>query len=61
MMDTTSLARAFALESGVRAIDACENIDELRSIAKTLLTAWHMQADMTRHYGAQSLGFSLPA
>ena len=59
-MDTTSLARAFALESGARAIDACDNIDELRSIAKTLLAAWHLQADMTLHYGAQSLGFSMP-
>ena len=31
---------------------------ELRRIAKTLLNAWHMQADMTRHYGAQAMGIT---
>ena len=59
-MNSSSLAREFALESGARAIDACENLEELRSIAKTLLNAWHLQSDMTRLYGAQSLGLSLP-
>jgi hypothetical protein len=59
-MDPSSLSRQFTLEAGSRAIDACQDIDELRSIAKTLLSAWQLQSDMTRHYGAQTLGLSLP-
>jgi hypothetical protein len=53
-----SLTRQFTLESQSRAIDACNDITELRRIAKTLLSAWHLQADMTRHYGAQAMGIS---
>jgi len=59
-MDSSSLSRQFTLEAGSRAIDACEDLEDLRQIAKTLLSAWHLQADMTRHYGAQSLGLPLP-
>lgn len=55
-LDSLALARQFSLESQSRAIDACEDIDELRRIAKSLLTAWHMQSDLTRRYGAQALG-----
>jgi len=51
-----SLSRQFTLESQARAIDACDDVAELRRLAKTLLSAWHLQADMTRHYGAQALG-----
>jgi len=53
-----ALSRQFALEAHGRAIDGCDDIEELRSIAKTLLTAWHHQQDMTRHYGAQALGMA---
>jgi hypothetical protein len=56
----TNLMRQFTLESQSRAIDACDDVIELRRIAKTLLSAWHMQADMTRHYGAQAMGISSP-
>lgn len=57
MADTT-LSRQFALEAQSRALDGCNDIEELRRIAKTLLTAWHHQQDMTRHYGAQALGIA---
>jgi hypothetical protein len=26
-----------------------------------LLTAWHLQTDMTRHFGAQALGITPPS
>ncbi len=55
-MGDLSLTRQFSLESHSRAIDSCDDVAELRRIAKTLLSAWHLQADMTRHYGAQALG-----
>ncbi len=55
-MDSLSLSRQFTLESGSRAIDSCEDPAELRRIAKMLLSAWQMQSDLTRHYGAQALG-----
>ncbi|MEB3320999.1 MAG: hypothetical protein VKI63_08685 [Cyanobium sp.] len=55
-MGDLALSRQFTIESQSRAIDSCEDIDELRRIAKTLLSAWHMQSDMTRHYGAQVMG-----
>lgn len=57
-MGDLSLARQFSLESQSRAIDSCDDVAELRRIAKTLLSAWHLQADMTRHYGAQALGIA---
>jgi hypothetical protein len=55
-LDSLSLSRQFSLESGSRAIDACEDPVELRRIAKILLSAWQLQSDLTRHYGAQTLG-----
>ncbi len=55
-MGDTSLSRQFTLEFQSRAIDACDDVAELRRIAKTLLSAWQLQADMTRHYGAQAMG-----
>jgi len=50
------LSHQFALEAQSRAIDACDDVVELRRIAKSLLTAWHMQSDMTRYYGGQVMG-----
>lgn len=55
-MGDATLSRQFALESQSRAIDGCDDIDELRRIAKVLLSAWYTQSDLTRQYGAQALG-----
>ena len=55
-MPDLSLARQFEHETQARAIDACTDLEELRALAKSLLKAWHMQAEMTQHYGAQALG-----
>lgn len=55
-MGDTVLSRQFSLESQSRAIDGCDDITELRRLAKVLLSAWYMQSDLTRHYGAQALG-----
>ena len=55
-MGDAALSRQFALESQSRAIDGCDDVGELRRIAKTLLSAWYMQSDLTRQYGAQALG-----
>jgi hypothetical protein len=56
-----TLTRQFSLESHSRAIDSCNDVAELRRVAKTLLSAWHLQADMTRHYGAQAMGIASAA
>ena len=55
-MDGLSLSRQFTFESGARAIAACDDPAELRRIAQMLLSAWQLQADLTRYYGAQALG-----
>ena len=60
MLDS-GLSRQFVVETQARAIDACNDVAELRRIAKTLLTAWHLQTDMTRHFGAQALGITPPS
>jgi len=52
------LSRQFVVESQSRAIDSCNDVAELRRIAKTLLTAWHLQSDMTRYFGAQAMGIT---
>lgn len=52
----SALSRQFNLELQARAIDNCQDLEELRSIAQSLLKAWHLQSDLTRHYGAQALG-----
>jgi hypothetical protein len=39
-----------------RAIDSCSDVEELRRVAKTLLTAWQLQAEMSERYGAELLG-----
>lgn len=58
-MAELELARRFAMESQARAIDGCNDIDELRQLTKKLLVAWYQQSDMTRHYGAQAMGLKL--
>jgi len=57
-MADLELARRFTLESQARAIDGCNDIEELRLLAKKLLVAWHQQSDMTRHFGAQAMGMN---
>jgi hypothetical protein len=51
-----SLARQFEQEAQSRAIQGCTDIEELRDVAMSLLKAWHMQAEMTQHFGAQAMG-----
>jgi hypothetical protein len=51
-----SLSRQFSNELHARAIDACTDVEELRRVAKTLLAAWQMQAEMSERYGAELLG-----
>ncbi|MFY8149135.1 MAG: hypothetical protein ACOVNL_07960 [Prochlorococcaceae cyanobacterium] len=56
MPDSLSLGRQFTVEMHSRAIDRCTDLEELRSMAKTLLAAWQMQAEFSQHFGAQALG-----
>ena len=51
-----SLSRQFSMELHGRAIDECDDIEELRRVARTLLTAWQLQASMSEQYGAELLG-----
>jgi len=51
-----SLARQFEQEAQSRAIQGCTDIEELRGVAMSLLKAWHMQTEMTQHFGAQAMG-----
>lgn len=56
MSEALSLNRQFAVEMHSRAIDTCNDIEELRKVAKTLLSAWQMQADFSERFGAELLG-----
>lgn len=51
-----SLSRQFSTELHARAIDSCTDIEELRRVAKTLLSAWQLQAELSEQYGAELLG-----
>ncbi|MFZ0407615.1 MAG: hypothetical protein WAM11_05840 [Cyanobium sp.] len=55
-MKPLSLSREFAIEAHGRAIDACEDIEELRAAAKNLLHAWQLQASFSEDFAAQLLG-----
>lgn len=55
-MPSLSLSRQFSMELHGRAIDQCDDIEELRRVARTLLTAWQLQASMSEQYGAELLG-----
>ena len=55
-MQPLSLSREFTIESHGRAIDACEDIEELRTAAKSLLRAWQLQASFSEDFAAQLLG-----
>ncbi len=56
MEASLSLNRQFSIALHSRAIDSCNDIEELRTVAKTLLSAWQHQAEFSEHYGAQLLG-----
>jgi hypothetical protein len=55
-LQSRSLARQFEQEAQSRAIQSCTDLEELRGVAMSLLKAWHMQAEMTQHFGAQAMG-----
>ncbi len=55
-METLSLSRQFAIEAHARAIDACDDIEELREVAKNLLQAWQLQASLSEDFAAQLMG-----
>ncbi|MCP9773868.1 hypothetical protein KBY66_14845 [Synechococcus sp. Tobar12-5m-g] len=60
MENSLSLTRAFAIEAHSRAIDSCNELEDLRKVAKTLLKAWQLQAMFSEMYGAQALGIKKP-
>ena len=51
------LNREFSVALHERSIDACQDIEELRDVAKSLLRIWQLQASVTESYGAELLGF----
>lgn len=56
MSSPLPLSRQFSVEMHGRAIDSCTDIEQLRQVAKTLLSAWQMQAMFSEQYGAEALG-----
>ena len=50
------LSRQFSVEMHSRAIDTCSDIEQLRAVAKSLLSAWQLQAMFSEQYGAEALG-----
>ena len=59
-MKEPSLSRQFALAMQERAIESCDDIEQLRSVAKTLLRAWQMQSSFTEDYAAQLMHLTPP-
>lgn len=55
-VESLSLTRQFAIEAQARAIDSCEDIETLRSLARNLLQVWQLQASLSEELAAQSLG-----
>jgi hypothetical protein len=60
MENSLSLTREFAIEAHSRAIDSCNELEDLRKVAKSLLKAWQLQAMFSEMYGAQALGIKRP-
>jgi hypothetical protein len=58
--DVLSLNRRFSMEVHSRAIDNCQDIEELRRVAKTLLTAWQIQAGFSEQFAGELLGIARP-
>ncbi len=50
-----SLSRGFTVEQYSRAIDRCQDIEELRSLSKLLLKVWQQQAYFNEYYGSELL------
>ena len=50
-----SLSRSFTVEQYSRVIDRCQDVEQLRSLAKLLLKVWRQQADFNEYYGARLL------
>ena len=59
-MKEPTLSREFTIAMQVRAIESCDDIEQLRSVAKTLLRAWQMQAPFTEDYAAQLMHLTPP-
>jgi hypothetical protein len=59
-LDSLPLSRQFTVEAHSRAIDSCTDIDDLRKVAKSLLSAWQLQATFSEQYGAELLGIRKP-
>ena len=59
-MNDRSLSREFTIAMQERAIESCDDIEQLRSVAKTLLRAWQMQASFTEDYAAQLMHLTPP-
>jgi hypothetical protein len=59
-MNGPSLSREFTIAMQERAIESCNDIEQLRSVAKTLLRAWQMQASFTEDYAAQLMHLTPP-
>ena len=55
-VERLSLSRQFAIEAQARAIDSCQDIETLRSLARNLLQVWQLQASLSEQLAAQSLG-----
>ena len=56
MSPSLSLNRQFMVEAHSRSIDECTDIDELKKLSKSLLSAWQYQVECSQHYGAIALG-----
>ena len=59
-MNDRSLSSEFTITMQERAIESCDDIEQLRSVAKTLLRAWQMQASFTEDYAAQLMHLTPP-
>ena len=59
-MNEPSLSREFTIAMQERAIESCDDIEQLRSVAKTLLRAWQMQASFTENYAARLMHLTPP-
>jgi len=55
-VESLSLSRQFAIEAQARAIESCQDIETLRSLARNLLQIWQLQASVSEQLAAQSLG-----
>lgn len=56
LVESLSLSRQFTIEAQARAIDTCEDIESLRSLARNLLHVWQLQASLSEDLAAQALG-----